>query len=128
MYPDNYQYSREHEWVRVEDQQATIGITEYAQQQLGEVVYVECPEVGASFGQGEEMSTIESVKAVAEYHAVISGTVIAANEAARDDPELLNEDPHGEGWLVKLQVANSSELTDLMSAEQYESYIKSGEA
>jgi glycine cleavage system H protein len=127
MYPADYKYSKEHEWVRIEGKQATIGITTYAQQELGEIVFVEFPEVGSSVSKEDEMGTIESVKAVAEYYALGSGQVIEINEAVRDDPELLNEDPHGEGWLVKLQLTDIPQLTDLLSAKQYEDFIASGE-
>jgi glycine cleavage system H protein len=127
MYPGDYKYTKEHEWVRVEGTKITIGITQFAQQQLGEIVFVEFPEVGSSLNQSDEMGTLESVKAVAEYYAPSNGKVIEINETVREDPELLNEDPHGEGWLVKLQITNASQLKGLMSAQQYEEFIKSEE-
>jgi glycine cleavage system H protein len=128
MYPSDYLYSREHEWIRVEDDVCVLGITEFAQAELGEVVFVELPETGQIFNTGDEMGTIESVKAVAEVYTPVAGEVIEVNEAVSDDPELLNEDPHGEGWLIKLRFSSASDLKDLMNAEQYEEYVKSGEA
>jgi glycine cleavage system H protein len=128
MYPSEYLYSREHEWVRVDDDVCVLGITEFAQAELGEVVFVELPEIGQVFDTGDELGTIESVKAVAEVYTPVAGEVIEVNEAVTDDPELLNEDPHGEGWLIKIRFSSASDLKDLMNAEQYEEYVKSGEA
>ena len=128
MYPADYLYSREHEWVRVEDDVVVLGITEFAQAELGEVVFVELPEIGQVFDSGDELGTIESVKAVAEVYTPVAGEVIEVNEAVSDDPELLNEDPHGEGWLIKIRFSSASDLKDLMNAEKYEEYVKSGEA
>jgi glycine cleavage system H protein len=128
MYPSDYLYSREHEWVRVEDDLCVLGITEFAQQELGEVVFVELPEVGQVFDANDELGTIESVKAVAEVYTPVAGEVMEVNDAVVDDPELLNEDPHGEGWLVKIRFSSASDLKELMKAEQYEEYVKSGEA
>ena len=128
MYPSENLYTREHEWVRVEDDVCVLGITEFAQHELGEVVFVELPEVGQVFDTGDELGTIESVKAVAEIYTPVAGEVVEVNEAVTDDPELLNEDPHGEGWLIKLRFSSASDLKDLMNAEQYEEYVKSGEA
>jgi glycine cleavage system H protein len=128
MYPSENLYSREHEWIRVEDDICVLGITEFAQAELGEVVFVELPEVGQVFDTGDELGTIESVKAVAEIYTPVAGEVVEVNEAVTDDPELLNEDPHGEGWLIKLRFSSASDLKDLMNAERYEEYVKSGEA
>jgi glycine cleavage system H protein len=128
MYPSEYLYSREHEWVRVDDDVCILGITEFAQAELGEVVFVELPEIGQVFDSGDELGTIESVKAVAEVYTPVAGEVIEVNEAVSDDPELLNEDPHGEGWLIKIRFSSASDLKDLMNAEKYEEYVKSGEA
>jgi glycine cleavage system H protein len=127
MYPSEYLYSREHEWVRVEGDFCVLGITEFAQQELGEVVFVELPEVGQVFNAGDEIGTIESVKAVAEVYTPVAGEVVETNDVVVDDPELVNEDPHGEGWLVKVRFSSSADLQELMSAEQYEEYVKSGE-
>jgi glycine cleavage system H protein len=128
MYPSEYLYSKDHEWIRVQDDVCLVGITEFAQQELGEVVYVELPEVGQMFDSGDEIGTIESVKAVAEIYTPVAGEVIEINEAITDDPELLNEDPHSEGWLVKIRFSSASDLKELMNAEQYEEFTKSGEA
>jgi glycine cleavage system H protein len=128
MYPSEYLYSREHEWVRVDDDVCVVGITEFAQQELGEVVFVELPEVGQMFNTGDEIGTIESVKAVAEVYTPVAGEIIEINEAVVDDPELLNEDPQTEGWLIKIRFSSASDLKSLMNAEQYEEYVKSGEA
>jgi glycine cleavage system H protein len=128
MYPSDYLYSREHEWVRVMDDICVLGITEFAQQELGEVVFVELPEVGQVFNAQEELGTIESVKAVAEVYSPVAGEVVEINDAVVDDPEMLNDDPHGEGWLVKVRFSSADDLKALMNAEAYEEYIKSGEA
>jgi glycine cleavage system H protein len=128
MYPSEYLYSREHEWVRVQDDICVLGITEFAQQELGEVVFVELPEVGQVFDAGDEVGTIESVKAVAEVYTPVAGEVVEINEAVVDDPELINEDPHQEGWLIKVRFSSAADLKQLMNAEKYEEYAKSGEA
>ncbi len=128
MYPNDYLYTKEHEWVRVEDDFCIIGITEFAQHQLGDVVFVELPEPGKTFNAGDEIGTIESVKAVAEVYTPLAGEVAEINTSVMDDPELLNDDPHQEGWLVKFRPTNKDDLKSLMNAEQYDEYIKSGEA
>ncbi|HEY8020685.1 MAG TPA: glycine cleavage system protein GcvH [Thermoanaerobaculia bacterium] len=127
MYPLDYLYSREHEWVRVDGDVAVLGITEFAQEELGEVVFVELPEVGQVFNTGDELGSIESVKAVAEVYTPVAGEIVEVNDAVVDDPELLNDDPHGEGWLVKIRYSSASDLKELMSAEKYEEFIKNGE-
>ena len=128
MYPRDYLYSREHEWLRVEDDLCVIGITEFAQQELGEVVFVELPEIGQVFNANDELGTIESVKAVAEVFTPVAGEVIEVNDAVVDDPELLNEDPHGEGWLIKVRFSSADDLKTMMKADEYEEYVQSGEA
>jgi glycine cleavage system H protein len=128
MYPTEYLYTREHEWIKVDGDTCTLGITEFAQRELGEVVFVELPEVGQVFDSGDELGTIESVKAVAEIYTPIAGEVTEVNDGISDDPELLNDDPHGEGWLLKLRFSSADDLKALMSAEQYEEFAKSGEA
>ena len=128
MYPSEYLYSKEHEWVRVQDDICVLGITEFAQQELGEVVYVELPEVGQVFDANDEIGTIESVKAVAEVYTPVAGEIVEINDAVVDDPELLNEDPHAEGWLIKVRFSSAADLKSLMSSEQYEEYVKSGDA
>ncbi len=119
MYPESNLYSEEHEWFRVEGDSCVIGITHFAQDELGEVVFVELPEVGASFDAGDEIGTIESVKAVSEIYTAVSGEVLEVNEALVDAPEKVNEDPHGEGWLVRFKIASMSDLDGLMNAEKY---------
>lgn len=128
MYPSEYLYSREHEWIRVDDDVCVLGITDFAQQELGEVVFVELPEVGQVFDANDEVGTIESVKAVAEVYTPVAGEVVEINDAVVDDPELINEDPHSEGWLIKVRFSSAADLKALMKAEEYEEFVKSGEA
>lgn len=127
MYPSDYLYSRDHEWVRVEGDTCVLGITQYAQEELGEIVFVELPDVGQSFDATDEVGTIESVKAVAEVYTPVAGEVAEVNSALEDEPELVNDDPHGDGWLIKLRVSDKGDLSELMNAEQYEEYIASGD-
>ncbi|MCY4594611.1 MAG: glycine cleavage system protein GcvH [Bryobacterales bacterium] len=122
-YPIDYRYSREHEWVRLENGTATVGITHHAQDQLGDVVFVELPSVGSKLEAEGAFGAVESVKAVSDIYAPISGDVIAVNEALMDAPELINSDPHGEGWLVKLTVFDRSEIQRLLNADQYTKYV-----
>jgi glycine cleavage system H protein len=126
MYPSDYRYTREHEWVRVEDDLCVLGVTDFAQGELGEVVYVELPEVGHVFDAGDEIGTIESVKAVAEIYTPVAGEIVEINEALKDDPQSVNEDPHGDGWLVKLRFSSSSDFDELMNAEAYEQFTQEG--
>ncbi len=119
--PKDLRYTRNHEWVRTEGDTATMGITAYAQEQLGEVVYVELPEIGNSFDTGDELGTLESVKAVAEFFAPVAGEVTEVNEQLADDPNLVNEEPFGDGWLVKIA---ASDFRDLLSPEDYEQLLK----
>lgn len=127
MYPTDYLYSKDHEWIRVEDDVCVLGITDFAQQELGEVVFVELPEIGSVFDANDELGTIESVKAVAEIYTPVAGEVIEVNEAVTEDPELVNEDPHGDGWLLKIRFSSAADLKSLMDAEKYEEFVKSGE-
>lgn len=124
-YPSEYKYTKEHEWVNVVEDIATLGVTEFAQQQLGEVVFVELPEPGRVFQAGDEVGTIESVKAVGELYTPVSGEITERNEGVVDDPSLLNNDPHVEGWLLRIRINNADDLKSLMSAEEYEDYVKS---
>ena len=128
MYPSEYLYSKEHEWVRVEEDICVLGITEFAQQELGEVVFVVLPEIGQVFDTNDEIGTIESVKAVAEVYTPVAGEIVEINDAVVDDPELLNEDPHADGWLVKLRFSSAADLKALMNASAYEEFVKSGDA
>lgn len=126
MYPSDFLYSRDHEWVRREDDLCVVGITEFAQDELGEVVFVELPEPGEVFDSGEEIGVIESVKAVAEVYTPVAGEVVDVNEEVVEDPAVLNEDPHGDGWLVKIRFSAEEDLDDLLSAGEYGSFV-SGE-
>jgi len=126
-YPDDSLYTEEHEWVRVDDDLCVLGITQYAQHELGEVVFIELPEVGQVFDANDEIGTIESVKAVAEVYTPVAGEVVEINEVVVDDPELVNEDPHGEGWLVKIRFSSSADLAKLMNAGAYEAFIDAGQ-
>jgi len=120
--PDDLKYARSHEWLRSDEDAVIIGITDYAQDQLGEVVYVELPEVGTGFEAGDELGTLESVKAVSEFLAPISGEVVEVNERLVDEPNLINDDPYGEGWLVKM--SGSLEEEDLLDAEGYQEFLE----
>lgn len=122
--PTNLLYSKEDEWVRVEGDECVIGISDYAQDALGDIVYIELPSIGASFQAEEVCGSLESVKAVAEIFIPVSGVVTAVNEALTDTPELLNEDPYGEAWILRLRLSNPSELSQLMNAETYHVYLQ----
>jgi glycine cleavage system H protein len=122
-YPENYRYTKEHEWVRVEGASGWIGITDHAQEELGDIVYVDLPKVGATLEQGKTLRSVESVKAVSDIYAPVSGEVIEINETLQTTPEKLNEDPHGEAWLVKIRLTAPDELTKLLSAADYQGYI-----
>jgi len=125
--PQELYYSKEHEWCRVEGDVAVIGITDFAQGELGDVVFLEFPEVGDTLSAGDEFGTIEAVKAVAELYAPISGEVTEINEAAVDAPETVNEDPYGAGWMIKIQMSDSSEVENLLDAAAYEALTGEGE-
>ena len=118
-YPDELRYSKEHEWVRVEDDRATIGITSFAADELGDIVFVELPEVGATLSQFGAFGVVESVKAVSDLYSPVSGEVQEVNEALRDSPELLNSDPFGDGWIAKVSLADASEIDGLLDAAAY---------
>lgn len=122
--PQDLLYSKEHEWVRVENGSAVVGITDYAQDQLGDVVYVELPEEGSSFGREESIASLESVKAVSDVYIPVSGQVVDVNAKLADEPETLNQDPYGEGWIVRVRLSDETELDDLMSADDYTNYLK----
>jgi len=122
-YPTQFKYSKDHEWIEVKGDVATVGITDYAQSELGDVVFVELPTVGAAVTAGKTFGSVESVKAVSEIYAPASGTVAEANGALKDKPEAINTDPHGTGWLIKMKLANAAELGALMDATAYEAFI-----
>ena len=115
-------YSKDHEWIRVEGDTATVGITDFAQGQLGDVVFVEVPEAGRHLSRGGEAAVVESVKAASDVYAPVGGEVIEGNQALVDDPALVNSDPEGAGWFFKLRLADTHELNDLMNAEQYKAF------
>jgi glycine cleavage system H protein len=118
-YPDDLAYSREHEWVRVDGGRATIGITSFAADELGDIVFVELPEIGAALSQFASFGVVESVKAVSDLYAPVSGEVVEVNDALRESPELLNADPFGEGWIARVELANRGELDTLLDADAY---------
>lgn len=118
--PKDLKYSKDHEWVKVEGQVATIGITDFAQAQLGDVVFVDLPEVGAEITAGAEFGAIESVKAVSDVYAPISGTITEVNEQLADAPETVNQDAYGEGWIIKVEIANMAELEELLDSAAYQ--------
>ena len=122
--PEDNRYARSHEYVHVEGDIGTIGITEYAQQELGDVVFVELPQVGAQLEMGDELGSIESVKAVSELFAPVGGEVVEVNEALADKPELVNTDPWGDGWMIRIKLADPTEVDELMSAEEYEEFVQ----
>jgi glycine cleavage system H protein len=119
--PDDLQYTKSHEWVRAEDGTVTIGITDHAQQELGDVVFVELPDVGDTIGAGDSFGTVESVKAVSDLYTPVGGEVVEVNSSLEDAPEKINDDPYGEGWIVKL---STSEEADLLSPEEYEKVVE----
>ncbi len=123
-YPDDLLYHPEHDWARIEGEQATLGITWYAQDALGEVVFFEPPEVGAQVKQGERYTEVESVKAVSDVVAPLSGEIVAVNAAVAEKPETINEDPHGAGWLVKLTLSEPAEAQSLLDAAAYEASLR----
>lgn len=122
-YPENLRYTKEHEWVRAEGDAAYIGITDHAQSELGDIVFVELPKVGSTLSKGQTLGSVESVKAVSDIYAPVSGEVLEANTALTQNPEKLNEDPHGEAWLVKVKLSSAAEINDLMNAADYQTYV-----
>ena len=123
MYPEHFRYTKEHEWVHTQGDVATIGITHHAQHELGDIVYVDLPKVGTHVDQGKSLGSVESVKAVSDIYAPVSGEVIEVNAGLADAPEKLNQDPHGEAWLVKVKLSAPPEGEGLMSAADYHAYV-----
>jgi len=121
--PENCKYSSDHEWILVNEDIVTIGITDFAQSELGDIIFIEFPEVGDSFEAGDTFGTVEAVKTVADMFAPVSGEVIAINEGLESTPESVNKDPHGEGWIVKIKVSTPDELDDLLTSDQYKEQI-----
>jgi len=123
MYPKELKYDREHEWVRLDGDVATIGISDFAQDQLGEVVYVDLPSAGDSVTAGESFGEVESVKSVSELFSPVSGEIVEVNDALDDAPETVNADPYGDGWMIKVKLADPAEVDALMDADAYEAYL-----
>ncbi|MCY3623089.1 MAG: glycine cleavage system protein GcvH [Gammaproteobacteria bacterium] len=123
--PDDFRYAPSHEWARVEDDQVTVGISDFAQQSLGDVVYVELPQVGDEVSAGAEACVVESVKAAADVYAPVSGTVVAINEALEEAPEMVNQDPYGDGWFFKIEPTALDEMDDLLDADGYQQHCES---
>ena len=122
--PEELHYSKDHEWVRVDGDVATIGITDYAQDSLGDVVYVELPKPGEQFAANESFGSVESVKAVSEVFSPVSGSVVESHDTLSDDPEKVNTDPYGEGWMIRIKMSNSGEVDSLLTAAEYEDFTK----
>ena len=123
MYPENFRYTKEHEWVLAEGDTGTVGITDHAQEELGDIVYVDLPKVGSHVEAGKQMGSVESVKAVSDIFAPVSGEIVEINETLAEAPEKLNTDPHGAAWLVKIKLSSAAEIQNLMTAAGYQSYI-----
>ena len=123
QFPENIRYTSEHEWIRVEGDEAYVGITDYAQSELGEIVFVDVPTLGETVGQGEVFGSIEAVKTVSDLNMPVTGEVLEFNEALNDQPELVNNDPYGEGWMIKIAVKDASEMDSLLDAAGYQAII-----
>jgi len=123
MISDDFLYTKEHEWVRADNGEAAIGITHHAQEELGDIIFVDPPKVGAKVKQGDTLGAVESVKAVSAVYAPISGEIIEINELLSEKPELINQEPYGQGWIAKLRLSHKEELDGLMSADEYEAWI-----
>jgi len=123
-FPSDLKYSKEHEWVKLEGETATVGITDYAQDSLGDVVYVELPSEGGSVTKGEPFGVVESVKAVSDLYAPVSGSVTEVNDAVVDSTDAVNEDPYGDAWMIRVKVESPDELDDLMNSEEYQAFIE----
>lgn len=124
QFPDNLKYSREHEWARVDGDRVTVGITDFAQSELGDVVFVELPEVGVEVDVTETFGVVESVKAVSDLYAPVSGTVVESNTQLEDRPELVNQSPYEKGWMIVIEASDPDELEELLSAQEYRQYIE----
>jgi glycine cleavage system H protein len=122
MYPEDLRYTKEHEWVRLEGGTGTVGITFHAQEELGDIVYVDPPKIGVKVAVGASLGSVESVKAVSDIYSPVSGEVVAVNETLADAPEKMNQDPHGEGWLARIKLSQPEELQKLMTAAEYQAY------
>ena len=125
--PKELRYSEEHEWAAVDENIATIGITDYAQEQLGDVVYIELPETGTQVTKGDKFGVVESVKAVSDIYSPVTGTVVTVNTGLPNTPEMVNEEPYGDGWMIRVEMSDPEELNDLMTAAEYEKFIEEAE-
>jgi glycine cleavage system H protein len=125
-YPHELLYTKEHEWIRTDESTGTIGITDHAQKELGDIVFVELPQVGEHVTMKESFGTVESVKAVSDLYSPVSGEVTSVNAKLQNAPELINSDPHGEAWLIKVKLTDRSQTEGLMTAEEYEAYVQEG--
>ena len=124
MYPKDFKYAQTHEWVGVDKDMATVGITDFATKQLTDLVYVELPSMGAKVTRGSSFGVVESVKAVSDLHSPVSGTVVKVNEKLSKEPEIINRDPYGKGWMIKVKIEDQTELDTLMDSEEYEQLVK----
>ncbi len=127
MYPEGLKYAKTHEWLKVEDNKGKVGITYYAQDRLGDITFVELPQVGAELSKDKSFGTVESFKAVSEFYAPVSGKVIQVNKELRDNPELINQDPYGQGWILVIEIASPAEMEELLSPGDYEQWVKQQE-
>lgn len=127
MYPEGLKYAKTHEWLKAEDNEGKVGITYYAQDRLGDITFVELPQVGAELTKGKSFGTVESFKAVSEFYAPASGKVIQVNKKLRDNPELINQDPYGQGWILVVEIASPAEMEELLSPGDYEQWVKQQE-
>lgn len=125
--PKELRYSEEHEWATVDENIATIGITDYAQEQLGDIVYIELPETGTQVTKGDKFGVVESVKAVSDLYSPVTGTVVTVNTGLPNTPETINEEPYGDGWMIRVEMSNPEELDDLMTAAEYEKFVEEAE-
>jgi len=124
MYPNDFLYTKEHEWIKVEGDEAVVGITDFAQHQLGDIIYVDLPQAGKKLDAHQAIGTVESVKSVSDVYSPVSGEVIAANGELGNTPDILNQDPHGKGWIVRIKIGDKKELDSLMSASDYEKFLE----
>ena len=128
MYPNDFYFTKDHEWIRVEGNEARVGITDFAQNHLGDIIYIELPQVGAKFTVHQALGVVESVKSVSDVYAPAAGEVIAVNEELSKAADIINKDPHGQGWIVRLRLADKNDLDTLMKAAEYEKYLEGLEA
>lgn len=124
MYPDNLYYTKDHEWLKLEGEEAVVGITDFAQKQLGDIIYVDLPQPGKVLEAKQAIGSVESVKSVSDVYSPVSGEVLAVNSELAQTPDLINRDPHGQGWIVRLKIKDKSELNNLMKAADYEKYLE----